>query len=102
MKIVAITACIAGIAHTYIAKEKLEGAARELGDEIKVETQGSIGVDNELTATDIEQADVVIIAADIGISKDRFKGKPVVEIPISLVMKSAKGVIKKTHEKLGK
>ncbi len=102
MKIVAITACIAGIAHTYIAKEKLETAARELGDEIKVETQGSIGVENELSSEDIRDADVVIIAADIGIAKNRFKGKPIVEIPISLVMKSAKGVINKTREKLEK
>jgi len=102
VKIVGITACIAGIAHTYIAKEKLEGAAREMGDEIKIETQGSIGIENALTPEDIAEADVVIIAADIGITKERFKGKPVIEIPISLVMKSAKGVIKKTHEKLEK
>ena len=53
MKILAITACTAGIAHTYIAKEKIENAAKELGDEIKVETQGSIGVENELTPEEI-------------------------------------------------
>ena len=92
MKILAITACTAGIAHTYIAKEKLENAAKELGDSIKVETQGSIGVENEL----------ILISADIRVNKERFKGKAVVEIPISTVMKSPKGVISKIHEKLGK
>ncbi len=102
MKILAITACTAGIAHTYIAKEKLENAAKELGDHIKVETQGSIGVENELTHEDIREADVILISADIRVNKDRFTGKPVVEIPISMVMKSPKGVISKIHEKMGK
>ncbi|CUX64273.1 PTS system mannose-specific EIIBCA component [Clostridium sp. C105KSO15] len=102
MKILAITACTAGIAHTYIAKEKLENAAKELGDHIKVETQGSIGVENELTPEDIREADVILISADIRVNKDRFTGKPVVEIPISMVMKSPKGVISKIHEKMGK
>ncbi|WP_312426632.1 PTS fructose transporter subunit IIB [Lacrimispora sp.] len=102
MKILAITACTAGIAHTYIAKEKLENAAKELGDYIKVETQGSIGVEDELTPEDIHDADVILISADIRVNKDRFAGKPVVEIPISMVMKSPKGVISKIHEKLGK
>jgi len=102
MKILAITACTAGIAHTYIAKEKLENAAKELGDYIKVETQGSIGVEDELTPEDIRDADVILISADIRVNKDRFAGKPVVEIPISMVMKSPKGVVSKIHEKLGK
>ncbi|MBE7719346.1 PTS fructose transporter subunit IIB [Lacrimispora indolis] len=102
MKILAITACTAGIAHTYIAKEKLENAAKELGDHIKVETQGSIGVENELTPQEIKEADVILISADIRVNKERFTGKPVVEIPISMVMKSPKGVISKIHEKMGK
>ncbi len=102
MKILAITACTAGIAHTYIAKEKLENAAKELGDHIKVETQGSIGVENELTPQEIREADVILISADIRVNKERFAGKPVVEIPISMVMKSPKGVISKIHEKMGK
>lgn len=102
MKILAITACTAGIAHTYIAKEKLENAAKELGDSIKVETQGSIGVENELTPDEIRDADVILISADIRVNKERFKGKAVVEIPIRTVMKSPKGVISKIHEKLGK
>ncbi|WP_089776572.1 PTS fructose transporter subunit IIB [Enterocloster clostridioformis] len=85
-----------------MAKEKLENAAKELGDSIKVETQGSIGVENELTPEEVRDADVILISADIRVNKERFKGKPVVEIPISTVMKSPKGVINKIHEKLGK
>lgn len=102
MKILAITACTAGIAHTYIAKEKLENAAKEMGDTIKVETQGSIGVENELTPEEIKDADVILIAADIRVGKERFAGKAVVDIPISMIMKSPKAVISKIHEKLGK
>lgn len=102
MRILAITACTAGIAHTYIAKEKLENAARALGDSIKIETQGSIGVEDELTAEEIKTADVILISADIRVSKERFAGKPIVEIPISMVMRSPKGVLTKIHEKLGK
>ncbi|WP_394527170.1 PTS fructose transporter subunit IIB [Lacrimispora sp. JR3] len=102
MKILAITACTAGIAHTYIAKEKLENAAKEMGDYIKVETQGSIGVENELTPEEIKDADVILIAADIRVGKERFAGKAVVDVPISMIMKSPKGVISKIHEKLGK
>ncbi|MCB5955368.1 PTS fructose transporter subunit IIB [Enterococcus sp. CWB-B31] len=102
MKIVGVTACTAGIAHTYIAKEKLEKAATRAGDDVKIETQGSIGVENELSSEEIKQADVVVIATDISVSRDRFKGKKVIEIPISLVMKSPEGVIKKIHEKLVK
>ncbi|WP_097006319.1 MULTISPECIES: PTS fructose transporter subunit IIB [Lacrimispora] len=102
MKILAITACTAGIAHTYIAREKLENAAKEMGDFIKVETQGSIGVENELKPEEIREADIILIAADIRVNKDRFMGKAVVEIPISMIMKSPKGVISKIHQKLGK
>ncbi len=101
MNIVGITACIAGIAHTYIAKEKLIQAAEELGHSIKIESQGTIGVEDALTAHDIAQADVVIIAADIGVTgKDRFRGKSVLEIPISIVMKSPKALIQKIERKL--
>ena len=76
MKIVAVAACTSGIAHTYIAKEKLINAAHSLGHEIEVETQGTIGVQDELSMEDIKNADIVIIAADIAITgKERFKDK---------------------------
>lgn len=100
MKIVGVTACTAGIAHTYIAKEKLLTAAKELGHEIKIETQGSIGVEDALTAEDISGADIILIASDIKIDKARFTGKPVVDIPISMVMKSPKSVISSIAKKL--
>lgn len=75
MKIVAITSCSTGIAHTYMAAEKLQMEAEAMGHEIKVETQGSIGAENVLTEEDIRQADAVLIAASTGVNKDRFVGK---------------------------
>ncbi|MBO0458072.1 PTS transporter subunit EIIC [Enterococcus hulanensis] len=74
-KIVAVTACAAGIAHTYMAAESLEQAAKRMGYGIKVETNGAIGAENVLTTEDIEQADVVIVASDIKIDPIRFTGK---------------------------
>ncbi len=74
-KIVAVTACAAGIAHTYMAAESLEQAAKKMGYEIKVETNGAIGAENVLTKQDIEQADMVIVASDIKIDPIRFTGK---------------------------
>jgi fructose PTS system EIIBC or EIIC component len=78
MKIVAVTACPVGIAHTYMAAENLQKAGEELGVDIKVETQGSIGVENALTEKDIEDADGVIIASDKEVSKERFIGKKLI------------------------
>ncbi len=101
MKIVGIAACTSGIAHTYIAKEKLIKAAQALGHEIHIETQGTIGTEDELTQADIDDADIVIIAADIKVGgKERFKGKKVVEVPTSLVIKAPKGLINKIEEQL--
>lgn len=101
MKIVGIAACTSGIAHTYIAKEKLVTAAKELGHEVHIETQGTIGTEDELTAKDIADADVVIIAADIKVGgKERFKGKRVVEVPTHIAIKSPKGLINKIEAEL--
>ncbi|MDF2874423.1 MAG: fructose transporter subunit [Sporomusa sp.] len=101
MNIVGITACTAGIAHTYVAKEKFVNAAKKLGHKVKVETQGTIGTQNALTKQDIEEADVVIIAADIEIlGKERFNGKKLVEVPISTIVKTPETLIKKIQEKL--
>ena len=103
MKIVGIAACTSGIAHTYIAKEKIVLTAKELGHEVHIETQGTIGTEDELTAKDIEAADVVIIAADIKVGgKDRFKGKKIVEVPTHIAIKSPKALINKIQEELGK
>lgn len=102
MNIVGIAACTSGIAHTYIAKEKLLKAGRALGHTIHIETQGTIGTEDELTPGDIAAADVVIIAADIKIGgRDRFKGKKIVEIPTHIAIKSPKGLLNKIQEDLG-
>jgi PTS system fructose-specific IIC component len=75
LKIVGITACPTGIAHTFMAAEGLEQGAKSQGHVIKVETQGSVGAKNTLTAEDIAAADLVIIAADTQVDKTRFAGK---------------------------
>ncbi|WP_412518920.1 fructose-specific PTS transporter subunit EIIC [Staphylococcus simulans] len=75
MKILAITSCPNGIAHTYMAQEKLEQAAKEMGVDIKVETQGGVGAENVLTAKEIKEADGIIIAADRQVDLSRFNGK---------------------------
>ncbi|WP_342042753.1 PTS fructose transporter subunit IIABC [Bacillus sp. OTU2372] len=77
-KILAVTACPVGIAHTYMAAENLQKAGAALGIEIKVETQGSIGVENALTDQEIAEADGIIIAADKEVPKDRFAGKKLI------------------------
>ncbi|WP_419955187.1 fructose-specific PTS transporter subunit EIIC [Neobacillus niacini] len=77
-KILAVTACPVGIAHTYMAAENLQKAGKALGVDIKVETQGSIGVENALTEQDIAEADGIIIAADKEVPKERFAGKKVI------------------------
>jgi PTS system fructose-specific IIC component len=83
MKLVAVTACPTGIAHTYMAAEKLSRTAETLGHEIKVETRGSIGIENELTDADIAAADGVIIAADTEVSRDRFAGKRLIAVGVA-------------------
>lgn len=75
MKILAITSCPNGIAHTYMAQEKLEQAAKEMGIDIKVETQGGVGAENVLTSKEIREADGIIITADRQVDLSRFDGK---------------------------
>ncbi len=82
-RIVAITACPTGIAHTYMAAEALEKKGKELGIAVKVETQGSGGAKNVLTAEEIANCDGVIIAADKEVELSRFDGKPVLRVPVS-------------------
>ncbi|EKH7709828.1 PTS transporter subunit EIIC, partial [Staphylococcus pseudintermedius] len=79
MKILAVTSCPNGIAHTYMAQEKLEQAAASLGIDIKVETQGGVGTENVLTAEEIAAAEGIIIAADRQVDLSRFNGKPLLK-----------------------
>lgn len=81
-RILAVTACPTGIAHTYMAAEKLNERARERGIDIKVETNGSSGVKNRLTDADIAAADAIIVAADTKVEMARFAGKPVIQTAV--------------------
>ena len=92
-KIVAVTACPTGIAHTFMAAEALKKAAAAQGCEIKVETQGSVGSKNALTAEEIAAADVVIIGADTHVDKARFAGKAVYETSVGRALKEAGSVL---------
>lgn len=95
-KIIAVTACPTGIAHTYLAEESLIKAAKELNVYIKVETNGADGAQNILTAKDIEEADGVIIAADTNnFDVERFNGKPVLFVSVSDGIKKPKDLIRK-------
>ena len=82
-KILAVTSCPTGIAHTYMAAEGLETSAKSKGCFIKVETRGSGGAKNVLTAKEIEEADCIIVAADAKVPMDRFAGKKVIECQVS-------------------
>ncbi|AUV81789.1 PTS sugar transporter subunit IIC [Salinigranum rubrum] len=97
MKIVAVTACPTGIAHSQMAAENLETTAEEMGHDIKVEVQGSMGAQNELTSEDIAEADVVIITADTSVQRDRFEGKPLVKKTVKDGVNDAKGVIQEAE-----
>jgi PTS system fructose-specific IIC component len=92
-KIVAITACPTGIAHTFMAAEALKKAAAARGYEIKVETQGSVGAKNTLTDEEIAAADVVIIGADTHVDKARFAGKAVYETSVGRALKEPEKVM---------
>ncbi|MFZ1830536.1 MAG: PTS fructose-like transporter subunit IIB [Candidatus Competibacteraceae bacterium] len=92
--IIAVTACPTGIAHTIMAAEGLEQAARMLGHTIQVETQGSVGVRNALSETDIMTAEVVIIAADTRVDTARFADKPLYETTTEPAIRDGAGVIK--------
>ncbi|WP_164917311.1 fructose-specific PTS transporter subunit EIIC [Clostridium sp. JN-9] len=98
MKIVAVTSCPTGIAHTYMAAEALQMAAKEMGHEIKVETQGSVGAENVISEKEVKEADTVIIAADTNVDKSRFVGKPMVEVSVKDAIKDAKGLMNKALE----
>jgi len=98
-KIVAITACPTGVAHTFMAAEALEETGARLGHQIKVETRGSVGAKNQLTAQEIADADLVIIAADIEVPLDRFNGKKLYKTSTGLALKKTEQEINNAFEK---
>lgn len=83
VKLLAVTSCPTGIAHTYMAAEALEKAAKAAGCQIKIETRGSAGAKNVLTAEEIAAADCIIVAADAKVPMDRFDGKKVISCQVS-------------------
>ena len=116
--LVGATGCATGVAHTFMAEEALEKAAEKLGYTIKIETHGQTGIENNLTSTEIADAQAVIVASDIDVGLDRFAGKRLVVVPIARGVKEPDALIKKalaapiykegqaaedsTHESVGK
>ena len=94
-EILGITACPTGIAHTYMAAEGLENAVKEVGDVVKIETQGQSGVKNKLTKEEIKNAKAIIIAADIDIDLSRFKGKKILKAKVADGIHKPKELIEK-------
>ena len=99
MKIIGVAACTVGIAHTYIAQEKLENAAKKAGYDVKIETQGTIGIENQLTDEEVRDADIVILAVDVKIAgEERFAGKRIIKVPTEIAIKSPNKLIEKAAE----
>ncbi|WP_134686572.1 PTS fructose transporter subunit IIABC [Brevibacillus migulae] len=101
VKVVAVTACPTGIAHTYMAADALKKKAEELGITIKVETNGSGGVKNKLTAEDIAEATAVIVAADKQVEMERFAGKVVIEVPVAQGIRNAQSLLERAAKQEG-
>ena len=94
-RLVAITACPTGVAHTFMAAEALQQAAKQLGFELHVETQGSVGARTPLSPADIEAADVVLLATDIEVATERFAGKRIYRCGTGIALKQAQATLKK-------
>jgi len=98
MKFVAVTACPTGIAHTYMAAEQLEKTAKKLGHSIKVETQGAMGIENELSQADIDAAEAAIFAADIAIEQvERFARIRKIQVPVQAALKDPAAIFQKAQ-----
>ncbi len=94
MRIVAVTACPTGIAHTYMAAEQLEKTAKKLGHTIKVETQGAMGIENELSQSEIDAAEVAIFATDIALElPERFNRIRTVQVAVQAALKNPEAVL---------
>ena len=102
MYLVALCSCPVGIAHTYMAAANLKKAAQKKGIEIKVETQGAQGVEDEITADDLARCDACIIASDVKIKgSSRFKDVPTMNFKVNEPIKNADAVIDELVEALG-
>ncbi|MDH0748372.1 PTS fructose-like transporter subunit IIB [Pseudomonas sp. GD03842] len=94
-RLVAVTACPTGVAHTFMAAEAIQQAAKKLGYELQVETQGSVGARNPLSAQAIAEADVVLLAADIEVATERFAGKRIYRCGTGVALKHAEATLNK-------
>ena len=102
MTLVAVTACPTGIAHTYMAAEQLEKAGRKLGLKIKVETQGAMGIENELSAADVRDAAAVVLAVGIPVlRRERFDGKKIYEISPQEAIRNPDALLTRIKNELG-
>jgi len=95
VRLVAVTACPTGVAHTFMAAEALQQAAQQLGYQLTVETQGSVGARNPLSAQAIAEADVVLLAADIEVPTARFAGKRIYRCGTGIALKQARATLEK-------
>ncbi|WP_350404164.1 PTS fructose-like transporter subunit IIB [Pseudomonas sp. W17] len=94
-RLVAITACPTGVAHTFMAAEALQQTAKRLGYDLQVETQGSVGARNPLSAQAIAEADVVLLAADIEVATERFAGKRIYRCGTGVALKQSEAILNK-------
>ncbi|MDH1007808.1 PTS fructose-like transporter subunit IIB [Pseudomonas nicosulfuronedens] len=94
-KVVAVTACPTGVAHTFMAAEALQQTAQQMGVELRVETQGSVGARNPLTAEEIAAADVVLLAADIEVNPERFAGKRIFRCGTGVALKQPQATLER-------
>ncbi|WP_249030054.1 PTS fructose transporter subunit IIB [Tannockella kyphosi] len=102
MKIIGVSACPTGIAHTYMAQEALEKAAKAMGHECQIETQGSIGAENELSRKQVKEADVVILAVEVAIEgMDRFDDKVIYKANIAKCISQAEKIIEEALALVG-
>ena len=99
-RIIGVCACPAGIAHTYMAAENLERQGKKLGFQVKIETNGSGGVENRLREEDIKEADYVIIAADTRVEMERFRGKKLLEVSVTDAVRKVESVYEKLNDAL--
>ena len=93
--VIGVCACPAGIAHTYMAAENLENLAKKKGYKVKIETNGSSGVENPLSERDIQEADYVIIAADTKVEMERFRGKKLMEVSVTDAIRKGEEIFKR-------
>ena len=101
-KLIGLCACPMGLAHTFMAAAAIEEAAKEKGYEVKIETQGSDGVSNELTSQDIQEADIIIHAIAVTPQgMERFEGYEVYEVGLQEVIKNPTGILEEIEEDLG-